>query len=177
VFVSPSGKPFRAGPEAPYPVAAWFAEADASHDGRISRDEFRADADAFFGVVDADRDGVITMVEVAAYEEEIAPEITRLNIPGVREGGGEMGPRGGRHRRGGGAGGFGAGRQGAAMFGLINEPEPIRAADADFSLTVTRAEWRAASDRRFGLLDRDRDGALTLAELPRTPAQGPAAKR
>jgi len=182
VFISPSGKPFRAGPEAPYPVAAWFGEADANHDGRISRDEFRADADGFFGVVDADHDGVISMVEVTAYETDIAPEITRLNIPGMRDGGESMGPprgrRGGGHRRGGGgAGRFGGGREGAAMFGLINEPEPIRAADADFSLSVSRAEWRAASDRRFDLLDKDRDGALTLAELPRTPAQGPAPKR
>jgi len=181
VFISPSGQPFRAGPGAAYPVAAWFAQADADHDGRISRAEFRADADAFFGVVDADGDGVVTMVETSAYETTIAPEITRLNIPEMRRGDGEEGPRrrgGGRGRGGGGRPmAFGGGRDGAAMFGLINEPEPIRAADADFSLSVTRAEWRAASDRRFDLLDKDHDGALTLAELPRTPAQGPAPRR
>jgi len=189
VFISPSGQPFRAGPDAAYPVVAWFAQADADHDGRISRAEFRADADAFFGVVDGDGDGVVTMVETSAYETTIAPEITRLNIPEMHRSDGEGGE--GPRRRGGGRGGhggggrggggrpmaFGGGRQGAAMFGLINEPEPIRAADADFSLSVTRAEWRAASDRRFDLLDNDHDGALTLAELPRTPAQGPAPRR
>jgi hypothetical protein len=57
------------------------------------------------------------------------------------------------------------------MFGLINEPHPIRGADADLSFTVTAQEWRLAADRRFHRLDQDSDGALTLAELPPTPAQ------
>ena len=33
LFVSPSGEPFRSRPGEPYPVAVWFAQADADHDG------------------------------------------------------------------------------------------------------------------------------------------------
>ena len=38
-------------------------------------------------------------------------------------------------------------------------------------MSVSLAEWRAAADRRFALLDVDGDGALLLADLPATPAQ------
>ena len=162
LFISPGGQPFRAPGGQPYPVAAWFAQADANHDGRLTRDEFRADADAWFAVLDVNKDGQISMPEVTRWEEQLVPEITRATF-----------------------GGFGGGRgaplsrnkvdtrvQGAASYSLINEPHPIRGADADFSMSVSKAEWRAAADRRFDLLDVDKDGALTLAELPRTPAQG-----
>jgi hypothetical protein len=36
---------------------------------------------------------------------------------------------------------------------------------------VTRAEFLAAADRRFKRLDRNADGKLPMAELPRPPAQ------
>jgi Ca2+-binding EF-hand superfamily protein len=205
LFISPSGEPFRAKAGEPYPVAAWFARADRNGDGRVTLDEFRADADQFFARLDADGDGSISMTEVATYETDIAPEITAVGVPasaggeptgwpqgegggGSRSGGGRG--RGGGHRGGGGSGSSGDGNdggaqatvrgggwQGAAMFSLIDEPEPIRVADSDFSMTVTRAEWRAATDRRYKLLDRDGDGVLTLAELPLTPVQERRARR
>jgi len=163
LFISPSGKPFRAPVGQPYPSATWFAEADADHDGRLTRDEFRADADAYFKVLDTNGDGQISMIEVTHWEEDLVPELGALAT-------GNFGGRAGR--------GAAQGRneldtrtQGAALFSLINEPHPIRGADADFSFTVGKAEWRAASDRRFDLLDADHDGVITLAELKQTPAQ------
>ncbi|MEI9891976.1 MAG: EF-hand domain-containing protein, partial [Caulobacteraceae bacterium] len=48
LFVSPAGEPFRAGPGEPYPVAVWFRLADADGDGKLTRDEFVADAARFF---------------------------------------------------------------------------------------------------------------------------------
>ena len=39
LFISPSGEPFRAQPGEPYPVAAWFAQADANHDGFVTMEE------------------------------------------------------------------------------------------------------------------------------------------
>lgn len=38
-------------------------------------------------------------------------------------------------------------------------------------MRVSAEEWAAATARRFGLLDKDHDGRLTLAELPQ-PAPG-----
>jgi len=161
LFISPSGQPFRAPAGQPYPVAAWFAQADANHDGKITRDEFRADADAWFKALDADGDGQLNMPEVTRWEEELVPEITRVTPAGIGGRGGGVPTRNTLDTR----------RQGAALYSLINEPHPIRGADADFSMSVSRAEWRAAADRRFALLDVDGDGAIALADLRPTPAQ------
>lgn len=162
LFISPAGQPFRAPEGEPYPVAAWFAQADADHDGRLTRDEFRADADAWFKVLDANGDGQISMPEATRWEEELVPEVSRV-------GAGMSGARGGRGA---------AGRntldtrlQGAAAYSVINEPHPIRGADADFSFGVSRAEWRAATDRRFALLDVDGNGMILRSDLRPTPVQ------
>ncbi|WP_293902931.1 EF-hand domain-containing protein [Phenylobacterium sp.] len=171
LFISPSGQPFRAPPGQPYPVAAWFAQADSNHDGKLTRDEFRADADAFFKVLDVDGDGQISMPEVTRWEEVLVPEIAREAM-----GGGGAGGLGGGGRSPAGRNEINTRAQGAAAYSLINEPHPIRGADTDFSMSVSRAEWRAAADRRFALLDQDGDGVVLLSDLRPTPAQGRGGK-
>lgn len=183
VFISPAGEPFRAPMEAPYPSADWFARADADRDGALTLAEFTADALAFFDRIDTDKDGRVDGFENADYERDVAPEITGvLRRPDVRRSGGlwsglppsrgdvmwgrapllTPGGRGDRRP---------PSRQGAAQYGLLNEPHPVRAADNDFDGKVTRAEAEAAARRRFGLLDGDSDGRLTADSLPTTPAQ------
>lgn len=164
LFISPSGQPFRAHPGAPYPSAAWFAAVDRNQDGRLDRTEHRLDAAAWFKVVDSDADGRISMLETTHWEEELVPEILRgdamdLSGPGRRRGGPP-----GRNE-------LDSRRQGAGPYSLINEPHPIRGADLDLSMSVDAAEWTAAADRRFRLLDRDGDGAVTEAELGEAPVQ------
>ena len=185
LFISPAGQPFRARPGDPYPVAAWFAAADADHDGRLTREEMREDAAAFFRVIDANHDGVVDGAEVSAYEHQIAPEILGLVAEGgpANAGGGFGGRRGGGHgggRRGGGSGGGSstggsagglAAPQGAARYSLINQPEPVAAADANFDGKITLTEFLEASDRHFAALDTTQAGFLTLSSLPRTPVQ------
>ncbi|NQE64922.1 hypothetical protein [Caulobacter sp. RHG1] len=186
LFISPAGEPFRAPPGAPYPVAAWFAGADANHDGALTRDEFVADSLRFFAMVDADHDGVIDGFEVSAYEQRIAPEIIGGAPPSLRRGpmgqgpgGGDGPPGGGRGGGGPPGGGKGGGRggisgnalQGASLYGLIAEPQPVMGADADFNRRITRDEATKAAVTRFRLLDADKDGVLRLETLPKTPAQ------
>lgn len=184
VFVSPAGEPFRAEMDQPYPVAAWFSRADTDHDGVLTRAEFTADSLAFFDTLDTDRDRVVDGFENADYERDIAPEITgiassrerpegmaeRLALPPSRAE--MMGPPSFLHPRG---RPMTAPRQGAAQFALINEPHPVRGADADLDQRVSRAEAEAAAQRRFALLDKDGDGRLALVDLPATPAQRRAA--
>lgn len=100
----------------------------------------------------------------------------------------DRGGRGGPSGRGGGPGGMG-GRSGApggavsssamAMASLLNVPEPVKSADLNFNQTVTPEEWRATTERWFSLLDVNKDGRLTLAELPQTALQqnGPGRRR
>jgi len=160
LFISPGGQPYRAPAGQPYPVTAWFAAADADHDGRLARAEFRADAEAWFTVLDTDGDGLVSMPEVSRWEEELVPEVTRGSLGG-----------GGRRRAALGRNELNSRREGAAAYSLINEPHPIRGADADFSMTVSRREWTAAADRRFAILDPDGDGAVLATDLRPTPVQ------
>jgi len=175
LFISPAGEPFRAEAGAPYPVAAWFAGADADHDGALTRDEFVADALRFFAVIDGDHDGVVDGFEVSNYETQIAPEILQ-GFRAARGWAGGQGPRdgppgGGRSggKRGGGP--MGGMLQGAAPYSLLAEPQPVMGADADFNRRITRDEAARAAKARFALLDTDGDGRLRLAGLPHPPAQ------
>lgn len=188
VFVSPAGEPFRAAPGEPYPSAAWFRRADTDGDGRLTLAEFLADAERAFRRYDTDGNGVIDGFEIADYEQRIAPEILP-RIGRLRADEGQdthlfEGERGGGGRRGGAGRGRGGeperrGRlragddllSGAAAYGMLAEPEPLRAADADLDGKVSLAEWRARTRRRFTLLDTTSAGALTLAALPRTAVQ------
>lgn len=90
LFVSPAGEPFRAPPDRPYPIATWFAQADANHDGKVDRPEFSDDFDRFFGLLDVDHDNAIDPTEIARYERELVPEV---GLPGGINGqGGSGGP-------------------------------------------------------------------------------------
>ena len=184
LFVSPAGEPFRARPGEPYPLAAWFSGADADRDGRLTLEEFRADADRFARILDKDGNGDIDGFELADYEHglpEMTPELRGLN-PGegqARLGEGPDG-RGGGRRAGGGdrprRGVTPGGVQGAAAFSLLGEAQPVAGSDRNLDGRVDMGEVRWAADQRFRLLDKDMDGALTLAELPQTRVQAAAAR-
>lgn len=168
-FISPSGEPFRAKASEPYPIAQWIEKVDTDGDGRISYAEFEADAERFFKVVDANGDGMITAAENTRYEQQIAPEILIIDPRVVQPRNAlaynpEMGqdPTRGRYIR---------RLQGASQYGLIDEPQPIRAADQDFNFRISFDEWMTATDSRFGTLDANDDNYLTADELPMTPLQ------
>jgi hypothetical protein len=80
VFFSPHGRPYRAPSGAPYPVVDWFKQADRNGDGRLDRDEFVADAAAFFDVLDLNADGVLDTAEISLYEHRIAPEVLGMRV-------------------------------------------------------------------------------------------------
>jgi Ca2+-binding EF-hand superfamily protein len=182
LFISPMGEPFRADFGRPYPVDAWFEQADQGHKGYLTREDFKADAARFFKRLDANGDGIIDGFEVGDYETKIAPEIlpqvqdqlaaqdvmtdNELKKKGVRrrpDPGGDV-----REERG---GKLTDAMTGAAQYGFLAEPEPVRGADAKLDYHITRDEWMAAALRRFDELDKAHDGKLTLAELPHTPMQ------
>jgi hypothetical protein len=179
LFISPAGKPFHADPGQTYPVGVWFREADINHDGRITREEFRADFQAFFEALDVDHDGMIDGLELGRYENTIAPEIlprlAQAQSREVREDIGDGSPAAPRRelrrlaqtpqRRG------RAAFDGAPEFSLLNVSEPVSSADMNFDGKVSLQEFLAAADRRFSQLDSDKQGSLTLAGLPQTPEQ------
>jgi EF hand domain-containing protein len=204
LFISPCGEPYRGRPGEPYPVVLWFKQADLNHDGVVDHAEFLADHAGFFDALDSDGNGYLDATELAFYEHRVVPDVfghdAKLGLvtprsgealaerDGVRlilvQGTGQPhaeqappGPEGAQ----GPLGGLNAHRkapriwEGAAAYGLLAEPEPVAAADTDLDGRITKAEFQAAAERRFKLLDKRKDGKLTLDELPMTGSQAVAA--
>jgi Ca2+-binding EF-hand superfamily protein len=176
-FISPMGEPFRAKNSTDDALARWFAKADANQDGVLTPDEMQADAARFFATLDTNSDGEIDPEELIHYEWEIAPDIqvsakTRLS-PGetaeVREKRRRDADlaaldeddfprrRGKKSKQG--------NLEGAARYGLLNLPEPVAAADADFDRGVSLQEFQIAAASRFQLLDTAKQGWISLPQL------------
>lgn len=180
VFISPSGEPFHGDRDGAYASAAWFARADVDHDGKLTLTEFQSDALRAFMIYDTNGDGLVDAFEIQHYEQVTAPEILPT-IDGLRAGEGMDGSlfksRGAGRRE---VGQNTRSRrqiatdresQGGSLYGMLAEPEPLTAADADLSGSITRAEWLVRTDRRFALLDVSGQGYLTLSMLPQPRAQ------
>lgn len=180
-FISPMGEPFRAGSAGDDPFARWFHRADANADGVLNVDEMRTDAIRFFRTIDSNQDGEIDPEELAVYETQVAPEV-QVNSQWKRspQAAAEAGRDRWREDRN--VDGYQVhGLQGAARYGLLNLPEPVAGADADFDRGTSLDEFQRAAVQRFQLLDSKRAGQLTLAELepllPTRPERGTRVKR
>ena len=169
LFISPMGEPFRAAGDAPYPSATWFAGADADHDGIITRSEFRDDAKRFFNVLDTNKDGLITDLEVQRYEYILAPEIIQATSDTSATPANGDPDSSYKHTP------LSTVKQGAANFGFLEDPEPVRSTDVMFNRKITLDEWMAAADRRFDLLVADGQVGLRMQDLPTPPNQKLAA--
>ena len=156
IFIAPSGEVFKGADPRANPVTDWFARANAHHDGHLTAAEFTADFTAFTASLDTNHDGVIDAAEVKAYEASVASAMPAR--------GGGRGDHGGNHD--------GASRpQGEARFGILPLVEPVSAMDTAGDGHITTAEVQAAAAARFAQLDSAHRGYLTLADLPKTPAQ------
>jgi hypothetical protein len=191
LFISPCGEPFRADVGAPYPVAAWFGQADANRDGKLARDEFVADADRFFKKLDLNGDGALTRGEILSYEHKWVPEILVGSVTTVgalparlwlaQYGGGSqsalsglnapINPRGDHvpapvQRK-----GLDESGAGASPYSFFDEPEPILAADFNINGVISRDNFLKLADMHFTALDPDERGYLTLESLPQTTVE------
>jgi hypothetical protein len=192
LFISPSGEPFRGGgglnawldgadpdhdaavtlDEFRADAARYFKVLDANADGVIDG----------FEIQDYERRIVPEITQMGGGggpAGEPRAEGRRGGGGGGHRGGGHGGGgHGGGGRRGGGGGGGGeggtstrssqppiVGREGAARFSLLNEPQPVAGADADLNGRVSAEEWAKAAKRRFELLDKTKAGRLTLEVL------------
>ena len=187
-FISPMGEPFRGRQEDNF--TRWFHQADRNRDGFLTAGEMQADAERFFSVLDTDKDGRIGSEERMAYEATITPEVlsnstwkrTRQEAAEARASADRNGEdRRSRRSRNMIDGYQLDGLQGAARYSLLNIPEPVSGADADFNRIITLEEFRRAATYRFHLLDGNRSGKLTVEGLkvllPTRPKDGRRGKR
>ena len=169
-FISPMGEPFRPPSSGEAPIARWFVQADRNRDGALTPDEMQADAERFFARLDDNGDGQIDPDERKTYEQEVAPEI-QVNSDWRRQRGEEkqkQDAHDGYHK---------GGLQGAARYGILNLPQPVASADADFNRAVSLEEFRQAAAYRFKLLDGNNHGRLMLPELTERLPIRPKGKR
>ena len=169
-FISPMGEPFRPPSSGEAPIARWFVQADRNRDGALTPDEMQADAERFFARLDDNGDGQIDPDERRAYEQEVAPEI-QVNSDWRRQRGEDkqkQDAHDGYHKN---------GLQGAARYGILNLPQPVASADADFNRAVSLDEFRQAAAYRFKLLDGTNQGRLMLPELTERLPIRPKGKR
>lgn len=179
LFISPIGEPFRTKDDADQPLRRWFDQADRDHDGKLTQAEMMVDADRFFATLDKDGSGEILPDELMAYELNVAPEIRLYQFRGEPRGAATgdappSPPPGGKPPKSGGKRpappDFG-GAAGAGRYSFVNVPNPVASSDRDFDRAISLREYRAAAAERFRDLDKAGRGYLSLADLPRTPAQ------
>ncbi len=158
-FISPMGEPFHSKDELSG-AEHWFAQTDTNGDGRVTLAEFKADEERFFAILDSDHDGDIGPIELQYYEDELAPEVKTLNTWGntskakFDKDGNVVEPPYPE-------------RLGAGVIAYLPFPEPVIYADTNIDRGVSRREFDIAAEKRFQMLDRNGDGKLTRAELPR----------
>lgn len=170
IYLSLMGEPFRGQVGGPTPLADWFAVADRNHDGAVSLDEMLEDAARFFRTLDTDGNGVITPIEMAHYETDIAPARVRFdgglkpfrsadksdNIASTAAD--DASPYADRRRA------FGAGKNFRDLQ-FLEVPQPVMMADADFDQRVTADEFAKTAAKRFKANDKNGDGRLEPSEL------------
>jgi hypothetical protein len=191
VFISPSGKPYRAADSAAYPVATWFAEADKNADGKLDHSEFLADAESFFKVLDRRGAGVLDNLDIQVYEYRIAPEVLgyRVEVDNSallwRRGDGikaklwlaqkasdmYVSPAPPQNQDEEKSKPLDESGAGASPYSFFPEPEPVTAADFDASGEISMANFLKLADMHFTTLDTHNAGFLTLAGLPKTSVQ------
>ncbi|WCK02323.1 EF-hand domain-containing protein [Agrobacterium tumefaciens] len=136
--------------------------ADTNKDGKITKEEFAARQDALFAEIDKDKDGSITPKEIREYRQA-KMEAFRAAHPRP-EGDAAKGPEGKRaEREHGGRQGWGKHGGKGAAYALF------RTADTDENGQVSKAEFTAAGEKMFERLDRNKDGVISIDDMPDRP--------
>ncbi|MBS0256933.1 EF-hand domain-containing protein [Agrobacterium deltaense] len=148
--------------------------ADSNKDGKISKEEFAARQDALFTEIDKDKDGSITPKEMREYRQAKMEAFRAANPRPEREdakaedGKGPEGKRAERHaerEHGGRFGHKGWGKHGGKGAGFAL----IRWADTDENGQVSKAEFTAAGEKMFERLDKNKDGVISIDDMPDRP--------
>lgn len=146
--------------------------ADADKDAKITKDEVVAYQEALFSKIDANKDGTLIPGELRAFHkakmEEFRKENPRPERAERREERRKQMAENGEHDRGDRQDrryghGWGMHGGGTGAFHLV------RQADADENGQFSKAEVTAAVDKLFTRMDRNKDGVITIDDMPDRP--------
>lgn len=143
-FYSPNGEVLNGGtlgkPTCSDAMTNWFNRIDANHDGRVTRDEFFADARRQFAIMDSDHDDLITPVELDHYRAPFSPPQDKRTPAGRRR------------------------DTSRNSLTAGDTPDPVMSADTRLRNEVDLRDFLIHAEKVFATLDRDRDGSLNRRE-------------
>jgi Ca2+-binding EF-hand superfamily protein len=198
-FAAPHHDGHRPGPERQMMADRLFIyllkNADANKDGKISKDELVAWEESLFAQIDTNKDGSLTPGELRNFRdakmEEWRDKMHAEHAGGEKKGPGpdaankdappppppgKGGPDDGHHgpRHGGpdhmdgrGPGPDGMDHDGMRPHGMATGL--IRMIDTDENGQISKAEANAAVDKLFDRMDRNKDGVISIDDLPNGP--------
>ncbi|MBY5730038.1 calcium-binding protein [Rhizobium leguminosarum] len=148
---------------------------DTNKDGQVSRDEATAGIDKIFAAIDTNKDGSLTPGEIGAYQKtqmqamrdqrkqkaggnkdaNAAPETADNNDQGRPPREGHEGRDGHRWMRHGG--------------NIMRASIMMRRVDTDQNGQISKQEATAAFDKLFARMDRNKDGVISIDDMPDRP--------
>lgn len=148
---------------------------DSNHDMKVSRDELKAGVDAMFDAADTNKDGELTpkevrdyrMQKIKAWREERAQQMDQNKKSGdkaaMTQTGDDMGEPG--HEGPGKHGHRGPGMREARMQSLMM----FARLDKDGNGRISKKEAEDGANRLFDRLDRNKDGVISIDDMPKGP--------
>ncbi|WP_337267974.1 EF-hand domain-containing protein [Oryzifoliimicrobium ureilyticus] len=144
---------------------------DTDHDGKISKEEGTAGVEKIFDAIDTNHDGSITPGEFRAYRKAEMKSM-RAEMKGMAESADDAagdGQNGGKDK---GPGPEGHGKwqgHGPMRHGGMMASRLFRMLDTDENGQISKQEAMAAFDKLFARMDTNKDGFISIDDLPNRP--------
>jgi Ca2+-binding EF-hand superfamily protein len=147
---------------------------DTNKDGQISKDEAKNGMETIFAAIDTDKDGSLTPGEIRKYHEaqmakakapadDMAADDDAAPAPPPADAdAGQPAPPQDEANR-------GPGRHGMRGPGMIRELMIMQRIDPDENGQISKQEAEAAFDKFFTRMDSNKDGTISIADMPDRP--------
>ena len=147
---------------------------DTNKDGQISKDEAKNGMETIFAAIDTDNDGSLTPGEIRKYHEaqmakakapadDMAADDDAAPAPPPADAdAGQPAPPQDEANR-------GPGRHGMRGPGMIRELMIMQRIDTDENRQISKQEAEAAFDKFFTRMDTNKDGVISIADMPQRP--------
>ncbi|WP_018898238.1 EF-hand domain-containing protein [Rhizobium sp. 2MFCol3.1] len=147
---------------------------DTNKDGQISKDEAQKGMEAIFAAIDTNNDGSLTPGEIRKYHEA---QMAKMKAPAEDMAADDEAPPApppadadaGQPAPPQDEAGRGPGRHGMRGPGMIRELLIMQRIDTDENGQISKQEAEAAFEKFFTRMDTNKDGVISIADMPQRP--------